>query len=66
MLKVLFDWPDASGGSAGGGTEVWAYVPVWRPDDRAMICSCRAADGERSKWEATDKGLGVGNALCWD
>lgn len=31
-----------------------------------MICSCLAADGERSKWEEADTGLVTGNELCRD
>lgn len=37
---------------------------VWR--ERAMICSCLAADGERSKWEEADTGLVADNDPCWD
>lgn len=70
MLNVLFDWPDSSGDSTTGGADctVWVYVQgcVWRPEERAMICSCLAADGERSKWEEADTGLVTGNELCRD
>lgn len=70
LLKVLFDWLDSSGGSTAGGADctVWVKVPGcgWRPEERAMICSCLAAEGERSKWEETDRGLVTDKELCWD
>lgn len=70
-LNVLFDWPDSSGDSATGGADctAWVYVQgcVWRPEERAMICSCLAADGERSrKEEEADMGLATDSELCWD
>lgn len=47
---------------------MWAYVPDcgWRPEERAMICSCLAADGVRSKWDETDMWLVTDRELCWD
>lgn len=55
-LSVLFDWPD---GSATGDADrtAWPYVQGWRPEERAMICSCLAADGERSKRDEADGGV---------
>lgn len=31
-----------------------------------MICSCRAADGERSNWEEADMGLVTDKEPCCD
>ncbi len=69
-LDVLFDWLVSSGDSTIGGAGCTAGENVadcgWRPEERAMICSCLAADGERSKWEETDMGLVTGKELCCD
>lgn len=67
-LKVLFDWLDRSGDSTAAGTEVWVYVLDCgcRPEERAMIWSCLAADGERSKCVVVDKALAMDSGLCWD
>lgn len=67
---LLFDWLDSSGGSTvgGAGCTAWVNAPDcgWRPEDRAMICSCLAAEGERSRCEETDMGLVTGKELCCD
>lgn len=70
LTEVLFDWLDSSGVSTTGGAGCTAGENVpdcgWRPEERAMICSCLAAEGDRSKWEETDMGLVAGKEPCWD
>lgn len=68
-LNVLFDWLDSSGDSTTGGADctAWVYVQGCRPEEeRAMICSCLAADGERSKWDEADMALVTDKEPCWD
>lgn len=70
LLDVLFVLLDRSGDSTIGGADCTVLVKgpdcVWRPEERAMICNCLAAEGERSKCEETDRGLVTDNELCWD
>lgn len=67
LLNVRFDSLESSespvtiggGGGGGGGDDcnvLWPNVPgcCWRPEERAMICSCLAADGGRSKCNGAD------------
>lgn len=71
LFDVFFVLADGSGDSTvggGGGCAVWAKEPdcVWRLEERAMICSCLAAEGERSKCEETDRGLATDGEPRWD
>lgn len=72
LLNLLLVWLEVSGASTIGGIggadgTGWVKGTCgWRPEVRAMICSCLAAEGEHSKWEGTDKGLATGKELRWD